>query len=441
MAQGLFDPVARQLRSESAEAGGHMHADTSDTSEQRAGRVRRSRSVCAQRCLIEPRGLIQSGGLLACLWLLWISMPQAFGQLTTVKEIARMKGDSEFVLQGLGLVTGLGGTGDQGKELAVAQPLAAMLAKMGNELPNLEDLAKTKSVALVSVTCRIPRGGAVTNDTLDVTITTLGSASSIDGGYLQICILRGPFPGDPVFATAYGEVIAQNKNRLTVGTSREAAKIITDIRLDTTSEGYFDLVVEPWYRGYPAVSQIAASVNGQFAALVDMSRPVSANGMDQISGQRAEAAWSDRYARALDDRTVRVFIPQADRSEPAAFIAEVMGAPIDPAQLDVPARVIVNSATGAIAVAGEVRISPVVISVAGLTISTTIPEPVPTEFDPLVQTTRWAPLSTDADERDMARLEDLQNSFRQLNVPIAQQIEVLQMLKKMGKLHAELIID
>ncbi len=360
---------------------------------------------------------------------------EASAQVSSVKEIARLASDSEYVLQGLGLVTGLGGTGDDGKELMVAQPLVAMLSKLGNTMPSLEDVSSTKSIALVSVTCRVPRGGAITNDALDLSISTLGSASSIAGGKLEICVLRGPYPGDPVFATAFGEVISQNPARLTIGVVREGAKITRDIRSDTGQSGTFDLVVEPWYRGFPAVSQIAASINGQFASLTSLSVPVAPNGSEPAS------AWVERYAVALDDRTVRVFIPEPDRREPAAFIAEVMKTPIDPSQLDVPARVIVNSATGAIAVAGEVRISPVAITVNGLTISTTTPAPVASDLNPLVQTNRWTPLSTDASARDSARLEDLQASFRRLDVPVAQQIEVLQMLKKMGKLHAELIID
>ncbi len=374
--------------------------------------------------------------LVLCSVALALVASTASAQLTTVKEIARFKNDSRYVLQGLGLVTGLGGTGDDGKELMVAQPLVAWLQAQGNPMPDLEAVAKTKSVALVSVTCEIPRGGAHKNDAMDITVSAVGSASSIDGGKLEICILRGPFPGDPVFATAYGEIVSQNQARTTVGVVREGAQIIRDIRVESDGASTFDLVVMPWYRGHAAVSQIAASINGQFASLASLSQPVSPNGSRDQSDGRFE-----RYAIGIGDRTIRVFIPEADRRDPSAFIAEVMGSPIDPSQLGVPARVIVNSATGAIAVAGEVRISPVAITVNGLTISTTTPQPEPTELDPLVQTSGWTPISTDATDRDTARLEDLQSSFRRLNVPVAQQIEILQMLKKMGKLHAELIID
>ncbi len=373
--------------------------------------------------------------LLGCL-AVQITATRASAQLTTIKEVARFKDDSRYVLQGIGIVTGLGGTGDDGSELMVAQPLIAMLEAQGNPLPSLEDVANTKSVALVSVTVSVPRGGAHKNDALDASISTYGSASSIAGGKLEICVLRGPFPGDPVFAIAYGDIVSQDPAMPTRGVVREGAQIVRDIITEPSSMATFDLVVEPWYRGHAAVSQIAASINGQFASLASLSQPVSPNSTQPTDNGRFQ-----RFAVGIGDRTVRVFIPEADRLDPSAFMAEVMDAPIDPSQLGVPARVIVNSRTGAIAVAGEVRISPVAITVNGLTISTTTPEPIPTELDPLVQTNRWAPISTDANDRESARLQDLQASFRRLDVPVAQQIEVLQMLKKMGKLHAELIID
>lgn len=345
---------------------------------------------------------------------------EAAAQATTVRELARMKDDSEYVLQGLGLVIGLSGTGDSGKELAVARPLAAVMERAGNPLESFDELARSKSVALVMVQCRVPRGGALMNDALDVTVSTLGSASSLESGELYVTVLRGPRPGDPVFATAYGPVVVQNATFPTGGVVREGARMTRDIRM-AAPEGSFELVVEPWYRGYTAVSQIAAAVNVEyFNSLTASATPI---------------------ARAIDDRSIRVEIPTEERADASAFIAEVMSTPVHPELLRVPARVIVNTRTGTIAVAGDVRISPVAITHRGLTITTVIPPPEPTPGNPLVNTERWAGLETDATDRELARLADLQAVFKQLNVEPVAQIEVLQMLKKMGKLHAELVVD
>ncbi len=358
--------------------------------------------------------------MIRLLALLALVVCPAAAQTTTIKELARMRGDSEFVLQGLGLVMGLPGTGDSGKELAVARPLAAVLERAGNPIESFDELARTKSVALVMVQCRIPRGGAVTNDAIDVTVSTVGSAASLEGGELYVTVLRGPRPGDPVFATAYGPVVVQNATTPTGGVVREGARIMQDVRM-TPPDGVFDLVIEPWYRGYPAVSQIAAAINVEyFNSLAADATPI---------------------ARAMDDRIVRVLVPEQELQDPSAFIADVMSTPIHPELLRVPARVIVNTRTGAIAVAGDVRISPVAITYRGLTITTVVPPPEATPANPLIETERWAGIETDADDRQLARLADLQGVFKQLNVEPTAQIEVLQMLKKMGKLHAELVVD
>ena len=55
----------------------------------------------------------------------------AVAQGTTVKELVRIKGQGESVLQGYGLVTGLAGTGDSGKELAMSRPLSKVLEMPG----------------------------------------------------------------------------------------------------------------------------------------------------------------------------------------------------------------------------------------------------------------------------------------------------------------------
>ncbi|MEN0019796.1 MAG: flagellar basal body P-ring protein FlgI [Planctomycetota bacterium] len=345
----------------------------------------------------------------------------ASGQLTTVREITHLAGESEYVLRGLGLVVGLNGTGDSGDSVAMIAPLARVLENSGNAVPGLEALSSTNSVALVMVTCAIPRGGAALNDAIDVRVAVIGNASSLAGGELFVTLLRGPEPGDPVFATAFGSVSVDDAEAApTVGTVREGAKITRPIELDPPG-AVFDLTVKPWYRGYSAVAQIAAAINDEYL-------PTAAGG-------------ADRIARAMSDRTVRVIVPDRDRAEPAAFIADVLSTPVNPALLDLPPRVIVNSRSGTILVSGDVRISPVAITHNGLTITTTTPPPLATPADPLVETSQWGQLQTDADEVEQARLADLQATFRQLDVPAQDQIAVLQMLKKMGHLHAELIID
>ncbi len=76
-----------------------------------------------------------------------------------------------------------------------------------------------------------------------------------------------------------------------------------------------------------------------------------------------------------------------------------------------------------------------------LSLTTTKPEPVPTAQNPIVERERWGQLATDVRPTEQARLSDLLAAFKQMDVPVSEQINLLQMLHKTGKLHAELIID
>ena len=82
-------------------------------------------------------------------------------EAATVQELARLKGQGQSILRGVGLVTGLNGTGDSGKELAMARPLAQVLANSGNALASPRELLSGKSVALVMVTCVVPEAGGL----------------------------------------------------------------------------------------------------------------------------------------------------------------------------------------------------------------------------------------------------------------------------------------
>ena len=70
-----------------------------------------------------------------------------------------MKGQGESILRGYGLVTGLPGTGDSGKDLAMSRPLAKILENNLNTLNSPKELLSSKSVALVLVTCVVPAAG------------------------------------------------------------------------------------------------------------------------------------------------------------------------------------------------------------------------------------------------------------------------------------------
>ncbi len=340
---------------------------------------------------------------------------------TRVKDVCRMADQGESVLQGLGLVLGLPGTGDSGKDLVLARPLAQVLANNGAPIANFEELKSSRSVALVMVTCKTPSAGVRLNDQFDVIVTALHSASSLKGGQLYLTALTGPRPGQPVYAMASGPIEIDDENITTRARVRNGAQIVRPFP-QTIIGDTFDIVVEPSFAGFQSTTHIAGRIRDEYQ--------LAPEGFTQAA---------DAIARALDDRTIRVRVPSGYRANPAPFIADVMNTEFDPAQLKLPARVVVNRRTGAIIATQDVRISLVAIAHKNLVVRRITPPPQPSPANPLVSTESVAGVGTDPQE--LPRLDDLLNAFKALSVPVENQIEILHMLDKSGRLNAELIVD
>ncbi|GJQ31050.1 MAG: flagellar P-ring protein [Phycisphaerae bacterium] len=354
---------------------------------------------------------------LACLVLLMCVALSGVARAGTVRDLVRFKGQGESLLQGYGLVIGLENTGDSAKEAALALPLAKVLEHNGVNLgtPRVTD-PKSKSVAMVLVTCTVPPAGARADDKLDVWVSTIGSATSLAGGQLFITALKGPRPGDPtVWAVAEGtlELEGTSKTRAKV---RGGARMVEDILMPEVGDE-FDLIIDQPFAGWASATQIAVAINAR-----------------AMPGGPA-------VAKAIDERTVRVTIPPAERGDKAGFLADVLSADVTLGELDLPATIIYNAKRGSIIVDGDVAIGPVAITHANLAVTTLMPQPQATAQNPRVETERWATMAPGARASEKARLSDLMAAFKALDIPTTEQIAVLEMLHKMGKLQAKMIVD
>ena len=90
---------------------------------------------------------------------------------------------------------------------------------------------------------------------------------------------------------------------------------------------------------------------------------------------------------------------------------------------------------------GELEASLARVEAASFTPATVTPPPQPTAQNPIVTRDRWSVVGETPRERDMARLQDLLTAFKQLDVPVSDQIAILRELHATGRLHAELVID
>jgi len=326
----------------------------------------------------------------------------------TLRDISRVKGQGASVVQGLGLVVGLNGTGDSGSELAMARPLAEALKKLGNPV-TLDDLSSSKSVALVMVTCQIPRDGAKSDDKLDVTVSVLNSAKSLEGGMLMISPMIAKPGSRLVYAFAQGALIVSNPDHPTVARIANGAQIVRDINTTPSINGSFDLIIDANFSGFGAIASIASEINQQYLLTdIRLNRSI---------------------ATPVDARTIRVLVPRNEQAQAASFFGDIMQTDISSALRKLPEQVRCNTRTGIIIVTGDVLVSAASVSLPNMSITTTAPAPDSDPNDP------------NALGAESSRLEDLIIAFDQLDIPSSEQIEILQMLHKSGKLHARLIID
>ena len=334
----------------------------------------------------------------------------------TVRDVARVRGQGEVRIGGLGYVTGLKGTGDDAKEALVARPLAQIFKESGNEPGSLKEFTKGKAVAVVWVSCTIPERGAPADEKLDVQVTTLLGASSLAGGRLLSTALSGVLPGQPVVAMAEGALDIEDPATLTVARVREGAVMLSDV-LGPELLDEFDLLLYSPYVGWSAVNQVAVTINAK---------------ADPINNS---------VARVIDERTIRVSIPKAELSNRAAFLADVFNAEVNASLLDLPPQVVVNSRTGAIVVTGEVQLRVSGVTHRNLTITTVTPPQTGTALNPIVKRDSWTGVGQDGLPNETAKVNDLINAFKQLNMPVQDQISLLSMLHKSGSLQCRLVID
>jgi len=338
---------------------------------------------------------------------------------TSVQQIARLEEQGESVLQGLGLVVGLPGTGDSAEDLIVARPLFAMLEAMGNAPGSLEELAESNSAALVVVTCTIPESGARLNDRFDVTVSTVNNAASLQGGELFLTPLRGPLPGQGVYAIAQGELVVEGANPARAR-SRGAARMIRPTpQWRLRPDGTVKVVVRPSFAGWTTSQLVADTINQHRVGFSEVAVEI---------------------ARAVDDRTVVVRVPEEEREVPANFLADIMSIRFDPSLLDLPAKVVINERDGVIISTGDARFSPASISVPGVMISTLAGAEEGNQA-PRPGAAPSASVPSDDDEGVTGRVEDLLAAMRQLNLPIEEQISIVHQLHRAGALHAELVMN
>jgi flagellar P-ring protein precursor FlgI len=347
----------------------------------------------------------------------------AQGGEVRVKDVASIRGVRENELLGYGLVIGLNGTGDKSGTLFTAQSVASMLQRLGVQVPR--DRVSVRNVAAVAVTAKLP-AFAKAGTSLDVTVSSLGDATSLQGGTL----IRTPLLGADgrVYAVAHGAVSIGGFNVEAGGTGEKLQK------------------------NHPTVGRIpgGALVEREvpMTLVENQSLAVVLHSPDFTTARRLadaiNAALEGAPARAEDAATVRVQIRPGQ--DVVSLVADLEVLRVRPDRV---ARVVINERTGTVILGSEVRVSTVAVSHANLTLQikagfqVSQPPPLSEGRTAIVPKSE---ISAHEERRPLVVVEegtsigDIVQALNALGVTSRDLIAILQAIKQAGALQGELEI-
>lgn len=342
-----------------------------------------------------------------------------------IGDMAVVRGQEENQIQGIGLVTGLAGTGDS--TIAARQAILNLL-KTQNIVLDLQSVASSNAaVVLVQATLEpsIKPGRQ-----MDVRVSSIYDCESLVGGTLLSTELADA-TGSQVYATAAGPITtgafsadgqgaSATRNHLTVGTIPLGGKVEREVATEIVSDhGFVYLDLRALKGSFANATRITHSINGLYPAA----------------------------ATAQDAMTVAVHVPDdLPHESTVAFLSSILEREIEPAPF---ARVVVNERTGVIVMGEGVRISRGAITKGNLTV--TIAEtPEASQPGPLSQgKTEVLPRTSvlvEEEDRPLTivngavTLHEVVEVLNVLGVTPRDMIQILQLMAQSGMLHAEILV-
>lgn len=364
------------------------------------------------------------------LWLAaWLPLVHATDAGVRLKDIARIQGVRDNALSGYGIVIGLAGSGDSSKNKVTVQSVANALSHYGINV-SADDLS-TRNVAAVMVTSTLP-AFADSGQKLDVLVSSLGDARSLNGGMLLLTPLSGP--DGKLYALAQGPVSVggyvvnsfgsrEQKNHPTVGRVPDGATVERAAPVSLGVDGK-SLEVVLYQPDFTTAERVAESLNHNVPGVQAMAR---------------------------DAGKIAVRFPTAPTNIVRA-IAMVESVPVSPDQVG---RVVVNERTGTVVAGGDVRIGAVSITQGDLRIQVQtdylVSQPEGGYINPsrriataVVPQSRIHVQEPEAREVSMPNgttVTDLIAALHSIHISTRDVITILQSIKAAGALRGELIIQ
>lgn len=338
-----------------------------------------------------------------------------------VRDITTVEGVRDNMLVGYGLVVGLHGTGDRQQTFFTVQTLANAMQRMGVQISPAQVVVK--NVASVFITASLPPF-ARPGSKLDITVSSIGDARSLEGGVLLMSALHAP--DGAVYAEAQGAVVlggysvgnggnTKQVNHATVGRIPEGAIVERDASVDLSQFKTVSLLLRN--PDFTTAKDIADAVNQEFHKTV---------------------------ASASDSSRVEVNVADTAATSVPILISQLQNLSLT---AHPPAKVVVDERTGTIVMGGDVKLTPVSIIHGSLSIQISTAYKV-SQPGPLSNgTTATVPdvkiAASDAPAQvirldDGASVEELINGLHTIGSSAHDIIAILEAIKAAGGLQAEL---
>jgi flagellar P-ring protein precursor FlgI len=271
------------------------------------------------------------------------------GLSSRVKDVAHVQGVRDNQLIGYGLVVGLDGSGDSRQTRFTTQTLSNLLQLEGIVVNAAS--VQVSNTAAVMVTADLPPFARI-GSRIDVTVSSIGDADSLQGGILLMTTLKGG--NGQAYAVAQGAVSiggfatrtstsSVQKNQPTAGRIPEGALVEQEVGFEIQGKSAIRLVLNE--ADFTTAKRLAEAVNQKMASSI---------------------------AQPLDSRTVELTVPASYRDRMVEFIAEIENEALE---VDRTAKVVLNEKTGTIIFGGEVKIASVTIIHGSLSVQ------IGTEFE------------------------------------------------------------
>ncbi|GAA8481296.1 flagellar basal body P-ring protein FlgI [Helicobacter pylori] len=265
---------------------------------------------------------------------LWLIFVLAFHKLLAEKigDIASVVGVRDNQLIGYGLVIGLNGTGDKSGSKFTMQSISNMLESVNVKI-SADDI-KSKNVAAVMITASLPPF-ARQGDKIDIHISSIGDAKSIQGGTLVMTPLNA-VDGN-IYALAQGAIVSGNSNNLLSANIINGATIEREVSYDLFHKNAMTLSLK----------------NPNFKNAIQVQ-----NTLNKVFG--------NKVAIALDPKTIQITRPE--RLSMVEFLALVQEIPINYSAKN---KIIVDEKSGTIVSGVDIIVHPIVVTSQDITLKIT----------------------------------------------------------------------